>query len=309
MSAIAFHIQYFFLKVIALLPFRVLYFVSDGLYYLLRYIVRYRLNVVRENIKLTLHEKSPVEQVRIEKAFYRHFADLLVESIKMIQLSPEELDKRIPILNPEMLDKYRDAGRSVLAVGAHYCNWEWTLGIVPHLKYTTIGVYKPLNNKHYDQLVKKNRSKFNTSMVSMKDVVRVLIKYRIEKVPTFSVFVADQSPIWNEVQYWLPFMNQNTAVYLGPEKLAKQFDMVVVFGKVKKTGRGKYSVELIPVEENPTKTGEHEITKKLFGMLEEFIREEPEYWLWSHRRWKLTRRREKEESQGVYRFSESNIRI
>jgi len=281
---------------------------SDCLYYLLRYIVRYRLKVVRENIRIALPEKSRKEQIRIEKAFYRHFTDLLVESIKMIHLSPEELDKRIPLLNPEMLDKYRNSGRSVLAVGAHYCNWEWTLGIVPHLKYETIGVYKPLNNKYFDQLVKKNRSKFNTSMVSMRDIVRVLIKYRNEDVQTFSVFVADQSPIWNEVQYWLPFMNQNTAVYLGPEKLAKQFDMVVVLGKVKKTGRGRYSVELIPVEENPTKTEEFEITKKFFAMLEEFIREEPEYWLWSHRRWKLTRRREKEEAQGSYRFSGNNTR-
>lgn len=309
MSAIGFYLQYVFLRLIALLPLRVLYIVADGLYFLLYYVVHYRLKVVKDNLSRAFPGKTEKERMRIEKAFYRHFADIIVENLKMIQMSPEQLSKRIPLVNPEILDKYRKAGRSIVGVGAHYGNWEWTLGIIEHLNYKTIGVYKPLNNKRFDRLVNKTRSRFGSEMINMREVIRVLLKYKKEKTPTFNVFIADQSPVWEEIQYWTPFLNQQTAVYLGPEKIAKQFDMVVVFGKVNKTGRGRYTVELIPLEENPLKTPDFEITGKFIGMLEESIKNQPEYWLWSHRRWKLTRKRENEESKGIFRFSKNNTRI
>jgi Kdo2-lipid IVA lauroyltransferase/acyltransferase len=308
MSAISFYILYGFLRILSYLPFRVLYIISDGLYYILYYISRYRLKVVKENLRHAFPLKTEKELLKIEKAFYRHFSDMFVETLKMIRISPDELSKRIPLLNPEILDKYREQGRSIMAIGAHYGNWEWTVGIVPFLKYKTIGVYKPLNNKRFDKLVKKLRCSFNVEFVSMKDVPRVLFKYKQEKTPSFNVFVADQSPIWQEIQYWLPFLNQITAVYLGPEKLARQFNMVVLYGKVAKTGRGRYSVELIPLEENPLETKDYEITGKFIKAVEDSIFEKPEYWLWSHRRWKHTRRREDEESRGIFRFSESNVR-
>jgi KDO2-lipid IV(A) lauroyltransferase len=309
MSAIGFYIQYFFLRTIAFLPFWILFIISDSLYFLLYYVVRYRLNVVKDNIMRAFPEKSEKELQKIEKRFYRHFSDLIVESIKMIHLSPEQLSKRIPIINPEILNKFRDSGRSIMAVGAHYGNWEWTVGIVHHLNYKTIGVYKPLNNKRFDSYANKIRSKFGAEFVNMREVIRVLVKYKNQKTPTFNVFVADQSPVWEEIQYWTPFLNQQTAVYLGPEKIAKQFNMVVLFGKVMKTGRGRYNVEFIPLAEDPLKASEFEITKKFIGILEGLIIDKPEYWLWSHRRWKHTRKREIEESRGIFRFSENNTRI
>lgn len=309
MSAIGFYLQIIFLSLVALLPLRVLFFFADGLYIILFYVVRYRRNIVKENLSHTFPGKSEKERYKIEKAYYRHFADMIVESLKMIIMSPEQLGKRIPVINPEILNKYRESGRSIVTIGAHYGNWEWTLGIVQHLNYKTIGVYKPLNNARFDRYVNKTRSKFGTQLVSMREVIRVILKYNHQKIPTFNVFIADQSPVWEEVQYWLPFLNQQTAVYLGPEKIARQFDMVVIFGKVNKTARGRYSVELIPLEENPRDTGDYEITKKIFEVLEEQIKNKPEYWLWSHRRWKLTRKRENEEKRGVFRFSENNTRI
>lgn len=309
MSAFGFYLQVFFLSLIALLPLRVLFLFADGLYIILYYVVRYRRNIVRDNLNHAFPEKSESERQKIEKGFYRHFADMIVESLKMIHMSPGQLGKRIPVTNPEIIDKYRESGKSIVAVGAHYGNWEWTLGIVQRLNYKTIGVYKPLNNARFDRYVNKMRSKFGTQLVSMREVIRVIIKYNHQRIPTFNVFIADQSPVWEEVQYWIPFLNQQTAVYLGPEKIARQFDMAVVFGKVTKTARGRYSVELIPLEENPLKTGEFEITKKIFGVLEEQIKNQPEYWLWSHRRWKLTRKRENEEKKGVFRFSGNNTRI
>jgi KDO2-lipid IV(A) lauroyltransferase len=309
MSAFGFYLQILFLSLFALLPLRVLFFFADGLYIILFYVVRYRRNIVKDNLSHAFPQKSEKERHKIEKGFYRHFADMTVESLKMIHMSPEQLGKRIPVINPEILDKYRESGKSIVAVGAHYGNWEWTLGIVQRLNYKTIGVYKPLNNPRFDGYVNKMRSKFGTQLVSMREVIRVILKYNHQNIPTFNVFIADQSPVWEEVQYWIPFLNQQTAVYLGPEKIARQFDMVVVFGKVNKTARGRYSVELIPLEENPLKSAEFEITKKIFGVLEEQIKSRPEYWLWSHRRWKLTRKREKEENKGIFRFSEKNTRI
>jgi Kdo2-lipid IVA lauroyltransferase/acyltransferase len=304
-----FSLQYLILQLIAMLPLPVLYFFSDALYYLLYYIVAYRRKVVRENLVRSFPEKGSTDILHIEKAFYRHFADLLVENIKMLRLSKEQMNLRMKLVNPELIEKYRDQGRSIVAVGGHYNNWEWTLGIVQHLKYKTIGIYKPLNNKKMDGLINKSRTKFGSEMVSLKDVVRVLIKYRHENTKTFNVFVADQSPIWREVQYWTTFMNQLSAVYLGPEKLARQFNMVVLYGKVSKRSRGMYEIEFIPIEENAPDTREHEITEKFFRLLEDQIREAPEYWLWSHRRWKLTHRRAEEEKKGIFRFSADNTRI
>ncbi len=308
MSAIGFYLLNFCIRTIAFLPFGFLYFLADGLYYILFYVVGYREAVVRDNLSRAFPEKSPEELLRIEKAFYRHLADMTVESLKMIHMTPKQLSRRIPILNPELLDKYRSEGRSIVAMGAHYCNWEWTLGIVPHLNYKTTGVYKPLNNKRFDRLVNQTRSRFGTEMVGMREVVRVLLKYKRDNTPTFNVFIADQSPVWEEIQFWTSFLNQVTPVYLGPEKLARQFNMAVLFGKVNKTDRGRYSVELIPIEENPLDTSEFEITRKFFKLLEESILEKPEFWLWSHRRWKHTRKREKEESKGIFRFAENNTR-
>lgn len=309
MSAIIFYVLYAFLRILAFLPFWLLYCIADGLYFILYYFVRYRLNVVKDNISRAYPLKTNDEQLEIQKAFYHHFTDVIVESLKMIRMSPAQLSQRMQLLNPEILDKYRDNGRSILAIGAHYGNWEWTLGIVPFLKYKTIGVYKPLNNKRFDKITNKTRTRFGAEFVSMRDVIRILLKYKKEGIPTFNVFIADQSPVWQEIQYWTPFLNQMTAVYLGPEKIARQFDMVVLYGKVKKTRRGRYTIELVPLEENPLKTTDYEITKKIVKALEESINEKPEYWLWSHRRWKLTRKREIEESKGIFRFSEKNVRI
>ena len=308
MSAIGFNLLYIILFTITLLPLRLLYIIADCLYFILYYVMKYRLKVVKDNINHAFPGKSAEERQRIEKAFYRHLADIIMESLKMIHLNPEQLDKRMHLINPEILDKYRNSGRSIVTIGAHYGNWEWTLGIVHRLNYKTIGVYKPLNNKSFDISLNKIRSKFGSQMVNMKEVIRVILKYNQQKTPTFNVFVADQSPIWQEIQYWTPFLNQMTAVYLGPEKIAKQFDMVVLFGKVDKIERGKYTIEFILLEENPRTSPEYEITRKFMEVLEEIIKNKPEYWLWSHRRWKHTRNRENEESRGIFRFSEDNIR-
>lgn len=308
MSAPVYYLIYSILFLLALLPFWLLYALSDALYFLLYYIFRYRREIVRDNLSRAFPKKSAEELQKIEKAFYRNFSDMLMESLKMIHLSPDQLSKRIPVINPEILDKYRASGRSIAAIGAHYGNWEWTLGIVQHLNYKTIGVYKPLNNKRFDGLINRMRTKFGTELVSMREVIRVVLKNKKENIPTFNVFIADQSPVWEEIQYWIPFLNQNTAVYLGPEKIARQFNMVFIFGKIVKTKRGHYSVELIPIEENVPDTPEFEVTQKFFKLLEEQIESNPEFWLWSHRRWKLTRKREKEESRGIFRFSEKNVR-
>jgi KDO2-lipid IV(A) lauroyltransferase len=240
--------------------------------------------------------------------FYRHLGDIMAESIKQFDMSPEELSSRIYFKNPEVLLNFYNAGISVIALAAHYGNWEWTEGLITQVTHKTIAVYKPLSNKHFDQFFKEQRSKMGTELVSLREVIRVLIQYRNKNVPTLSLFIADQSPVWEEIQYWTSFMNQNTAVYLGPEKIARQFGNAVVFLDVKKVDRGRYEVEIIPVTNDASKEKPYFVTERYVRILEERINAHPEFWLWSHRRWKLTRKREREEQAGIFRFKGQVIR-
>jgi KDO2-lipid IV(A) lauroyltransferase len=309
LPGIGYYLLLFVTRAFALLPLSFLYLVSNVLYYILFYLTAYRRNVVFENLEHAFPDKTKSERLKISRLFYRHFADLVVEDIKMIGMSRKQVAKRMKFLNPEIFKEYRDKGRSLVVTGAHYANWEWTLGIVQYLNYKTIGVYKPLNNKIFDRLVVKSRDKFGCEMVGMREIVRHILKHRKNNIPTFNVFIMDQSPVWEEIQYWLKFMGQLTPVYLGPEKLAKQFDMAVLYGKVEKISRGMYSIEFVPVEDNPVESPEFEITEKIFSILEKQILANPEFWLWSHRRWKHTRKREEEEKKGIFRFNSENIRI
>jgi KDO2-lipid IV(A) lauroyltransferase len=220
-------------------------------------------------------------------------------------MKEEDLTSRIFFKNPEVLSKYFKEGKSVVAIAAHYGNWEWTAGLGKSAKHHTIAIYKPLSNPLFNQFMKDHRAKFGTELVSMRDSIRVLLEYKKTGIPTLSLFIADQSPVWEEIQYWTKFMNQETPVYLGPEKIATRFNMAVVFLKVNPLSKGIYEVEIIPVTEDASREENFFVTEKHVELLENTIRERPEFWLWSHRRWKLTRKREREEAAGIHRFKGS----
>jgi KDO2-lipid IV(A) lauroyltransferase len=276
----------FFLYLISLLPFWLLYIISDILFIVLYYIIHYRRKVVQENLRNSFPEKSKPELDDIEKEYFKYLADLIVETIKMISISEKEIKRRVIATNPAMVENYFAEGRSVIAVGGHYCNWEMAaLNFCFYNKEKFLIVYKPLSNTLFDDFFFKIRSRFGGIPVPMKQTMRKMIEYKNEQF--VSVLVGDQTPVRAEANYFTTFLNQPTPVFLGIEKLAKAMNHVVVFYDMMRIKRGYYSYTLIPIIENPKETKPYEITEAHVRCLESIIRAEPKYWLWSHRRWKF----------------------
>ncbi len=287
MNRITYGITAFVLYLISLLPFPVLYLLSDILYVFLYYIFKYRRKVVAKNLLNSFPEKTKSELEQIEKRFYRHLADLMFESVKTISISANEIKKRFVFKNLEILTKYLQNGRSVIAVSGHYGNWEWgPVATGLELKEKVLVVYKPLSDKRFERLMNTMRSRFGSIMVPMKLTMRKVIEYKNE--PNVLVLVGDQTPTREESQYFTKFLNQQTAVFLGVEKIALKTNNPIVYFSINKTKRGYYECVVKSLIDSPELTSEHEITNLHIGELEKNIRFKPEYWLWSHKRWKFS---------------------
>jgi KDO2-lipid IV(A) lauroyltransferase len=299
MSLILFYISVSIWWLVALLPLRILYFLSDILFLLTFYFPGYRKKTVINNLRNAFPEKSDAEIKTISKKFYRHFSDVLIEILKMIHLSPEELAERIKVKNPEVLHDLYQKNRSVIAVVGHYNNWEWILGTKPYVPHYSMAIYKPLNNKYFNRFLIRNRSRYGVELISMRETLRKILYYKKINKVTLCAFITDQSPVWEETQYWTNFLNQLTPVYLGIEKMAIKTGQAVVYLNVQKIARGRYEMEVIKLFDEVKNVSPYEITNKHLAVLESYIKAQPEFWLWTHRRWKLTSRRLKElESEG-----------
>ncbi|SFS36289.1 lysophospholipid acyltransferase family protein [Sphingobacterium wenxiniae] len=279
------------LYIFSLLPFWLLYRLSDALYILLFYITKYRKRVVFENLSNSFPEKSEQEIVTIAKKFYRFLPDLFVEAIKMRTIRPEEVIKRIELLNPEEVYRHFEAGKGVIGVTAHYGNWE--LGI-HRLSLMTdhprLVIYKPLNNKSFNTVYNDLRCRFGATMVPMKQILRHIV--RLRNTPHISMFVADQTPTYQDSDYFMEFLHQDTLVYTGTERIARLTKNPVVYCHIgRKKKRGHYYCKFTTLVENPDDFAEHEITHLHNQFTEQMIRNQPEFWLWSHRRWKRKRRK------------------
>jgi len=275
-----------FLYLLSLCPFWFLYLISDFLFVIIYYIVGYRRKVVQENLRNSFPEKSEQERHILEHKYYHYLTDLMVETIKMVTVSKKSILKRVTSPNPEVMDNYFAQGRSLMMALGHYGNWEMAnMRLSIYTDNPLLVVYKPLTNKTFDDFFLKMRSRFGAQLVAMKNVMRTMVKYKDECI--ISAFVADQTPVKNEATYFTNFLNQPTAFFLGIEKLAKLMGPVVIFCDVERVKRGYYSFNFIPLVENPAETAPHEITEAYVRQLEIMIRREPQYWLWSHRRWKF----------------------
>ncbi|MGI4020086.1 MAG: lysophospholipid acyltransferase family protein [Janthinobacterium lividum] len=276
----------FFLYLLSLLPFWVLYLFADAVFIILFYITHYRRQVVQQNLLNAFPEKTSTERAQIERKFYGYLADLIAEAIKLISISERELKKHFTLNNPELLDTYFNQQKSVLGALGHYGNWEMSAQI---LGFSTqkkkLFIYKPLSNQVFDTFVKNLRSRFGSTPVTMKATLRTLVALKNE--PKLTVFVSDQTPVREETQYFTQFLNQPTAVFLGIEKMAKMTNDPVIFCDIRVYKRGYYSCTFVPLINEPKLSAEHEITDAHVQYLEKVIREEPAYWLWSHRRWKF----------------------
>jgi Kdo2-lipid IVA lauroyltransferase/acyltransferase len=269
--------------VIAQIPLPILYGLSDLLAWIACDVVRYRRDVVMKNLQTAFPGKSQKEYRALAKGFYKNFTDIMVESFKLLARRKTLLSKRVRLKNPEILDSLKAGNRSILAVGGHYCNWEW-LGISMSPLFGMRGVvtYKPLSSKVIDRLMKEIRETAGSEMVSMSQTYRTVVS---SKVPVATLLVADQAPDPHN-SYWTTFLHQDTPVFLGAERIARSTGHVVVFLAMRREKRGYYSVEIQLLTENPKETVEHEITELHLRALENLIIEQPSWWLWSHKRWK-----------------------
>ncbi len=276
---------YLVLKPLSYLPLGVLFVMSDITYFFTYYIVRYRRKVVINNLKNAFPDKNDAELKKISKGFYKHFTDFIFESIKTISISEKQVMNRTSIKNIDLLDKYYHLNRNVLVVCGHYNNWEfYALSLPKKLKHITYSLYQPLKNKFFDRILLKSRKRNGMRLIKTKDVISFF--QEDIKQPKLMVIVNDQSPTNKSKAYWNTFLNQETGWNVGPEKLARKFDYVVLFGHSKRLKRGYYEVEFTLVSETPLQTTEEFITDKYSSILEDIIRDKPEFWLWSHKRWK-----------------------
>jgi Kdo2-lipid IVA lauroyltransferase/acyltransferase len=287
MGIIGFYIFYGLNWVITLLPLKVLYLFSDLLFLFLYYFPSYRRNVVAENLRNSFPEKLTEEIADIEKKFYRHLADLFVETLKLTHLSNEELKRRLRLTNPELVEYLYNSGRDVAVVHSHFNNWEWVGAVFPlYAKYQTVSIYKPLQNRLFDRFLNSLRSRNNAGLAPMNHIVRKIIDNQGKNIRTLYGFMADQTPAKPEIRFYTTFLNQETPVFLGIEKIAVRYDMSIVFFNVQKARRGYYELTVELLFERTTGLPEYKVTETHVKRLEEVIRKNPEYWIWTHRRWK-----------------------
>lgn len=280
-------LYYIVLIPLSLLPYRLLYFLSDVSFLFIYRIFKYRRAVVRDNLTKAFPTKSIDEIVDIEKKFYHHLCDLMVESIKNFTISEKEAKKRMKAINPEICDKYLAQNRSIIFCGGHYNNWElWAVSFPITNSYHMAGIYKKINDSFLNKIMINTRGKFGLTLVETKEVTA---EFFAKNRPIATVFAFDQSPHKPARSYWVDFLGRKTASYFGPEKYAKNLDMPVIFGHIRKVKRGYYETWYEPLFEEPTDAEYGEITTKLNQVLEQDIIEAPEYWLWSHKRWKHTK--------------------
>ena len=271
---------------LSLLPLKVHYFFSNFIYLIVYRVIGYRKKVVYDNLRNSFPEKSEKEIKEICRKFYKYFSHLIVEILKLTSISPKELEKRIKYRNPEVFKDLFDRGKHVVIITPHYANWEWLEGVCRSTPHKIMSVYKPLSNKYLDNLFIKMRSRFGAELVPMNGVLRAIVRMQKEKTPSASLFISDQSPMKHLIQYRTTFLNQDTPVFLGPAKIAIQTKQAVVFCYVKPKRLGYYDVELIKLYDDASQATEVEVTEAHVRALEKIIQEQPEYWLWSHRRWK-----------------------
>ncbi len=285
MQLLVFIFVYPIIWMIAILPFKVVYVLSDFIFFLLYSVFGYRKKVVYKNLKLVFPEKSDKELKQIQRTFYGHLCDTFMEMIKTMNLSNEEVKKRYNVTNLEVLLEIEKT-KSILIVCSHYANWEWNVSINNYVKSEGYAVYQKIKNRYFDNWIQSTRARFKTTLITQEETVRTVVKNVKENIPSIYGMVSDQSPQAHRAPYWTEFMGIKVPVFSGPESMARKMDLAVVFLKVVKVKRGYYEATFIPITTAGKSTNEHEITDKFLRLTEQQIRENPPYYLWTHRRWK-----------------------
>lgn len=289
MQTIAYYLLLGLFKALGMLPMRALYGLSGCLYGLLYHVLRYRRKVVRQNLLRVFPDRGEAFRLETERRFYHFLCDLVVEVFKMMAASPEEMHQRIRFAHPEIWNEQFARGKMALIVTGHYGNWEWLATTRYTVDYPFISLYHVLHNPVFERLVLHLRTRFGTEMISMKVFYRKLLSCIQQQQPTSFGFIADQAPKHMREQQWMPFLGQDTQVYNGVEKLARKYDCAVIYLSIRRLERGRYLIEDTLVTGDGASTPPGWVTAETMRLLEEDILRAPEFWLWSHKRWKYSR--------------------
>ncbi len=249
------------------------------------YLVRYRRKVVTQNLSRAFPEKTEQEITAIAKKFYSSFCDIIIENVKFLTVSANELEQRFQITNHEVVDELYQQRRSAITTLGHMGNWEMAgLNASHTVGHHSLAIYKPLKNKHFDALARKMRARFGMELVAQNRMRHLLTT--LDKEACLFHFITDQTPGGKAPSHWMTFMNQEAPIYLGTERVAKMTNLPVFYCHILRQKRGYYTLELKVVTDNPSTCAPNEITERHTQLLEANIREQPESWLWSHKRWK-----------------------
>lgn len=286
MQFLVYILVYPLLWFVSILPFRLLYMVSDTLYVLLYYIIGYRKKTVNNNLTLVFPEKTDKEIKTITKKFYRHLCDMFLEMAKTMTISETELKKRFKITNPEEFKRLEGLNKSIILIFGHYASWEWSIVLQQYINFKGLAVYKRLANRYFDSLVRNIRSKFNTSLISTSETISVINDLEAKGIKSITGFLSDQSPKLTKEVYWHDFMGIKVPCFTGAERLAKKLDLTTAYLKVTKVKRGFYEAEIITLAESSKGYNDYELTNLFLAEVEKQIHEAPEYYFWTHKRWK-----------------------
>jgi len=275
---------------ISLLPFRLLYLLSDFVYFVLYYIIGYRKKTVRYNLELALPHLSGKERLSIEKKSFRHLCDMFLEMIKTMSITRKQIDKRFTYTNFDEYLNLEKKGKSIALMCPHYASYEWVISLNHYASFSGFAIYKKIANPYFDKLVKNIRAKFGAHLITTKETSDTILNNEKNNLRGAYGFASDQSPKLNKAQHWVNFMGIEVPAYTGAEFLSKKYDMNVIFLKVKKLKRGYYQATFEVPFDDVQKVPDYEITDLFFKGVEQQILDAPEYYLWTHKRWKHQRK-------------------
>lgn len=286
MNALVYYLTFPILFVVSRLPFPLFYQLSDFICFLIYRVFGYRKAVVRSNLKHAFPELKEAEYRIIEKKFYRHLCDLFLEIIKSMGMSKDQMLKRFKVKNIEVLTQFEKQNRSAFLLCGHYASWEWMMSLGYHMNHLGYGIYRPIKNPYFDNLIKEIRSRHDAYMIPQKTAAELIRQKEKKNERGVYGFASDQSPRPTPKSYWRPFMGINVPVYTGAERLARELNIPLVFGKIKRVKRGYYELEFKLITNQPKTTAVNEITDIYTEWLEEQIKEDPTQYFWTHKRFK-----------------------
>lgn len=291
MQRLAYLLAYPLIWFISILPFPVLYLISDMVYVLVYYIIGYRKKVVRDNFQLALPHLTPQEKHVLEKRFYHHFCDSFLEMVKTLSITDKEINERFVFTNFEVIHELEAEGKSVSVLIGHYASYEWLLVMHTHLEkgFKGYGIYKPIKNVYFDNLVKRMRSHFNAELLGIKEVIPTMRHNNRTGEKGFYGFITDQSPMLSSAIHWGKFFGQEVPIQIGGEMLSKKLGLNMAYAKIEKVKRGYYQCTFIKVEGDIKQIPNYDVTDGFMRMLEDQIYKDPAYYLWTHKRFKHRR--------------------